>query len=436
MAAFLAWWVLLIPVLAGFFARERRITLILFCAAVFGFLLRPDPTAPLIVEERHFAGEVVVKTIPRNSPFGMSAVAKGDQMYVLRLPTGMDVSMGDRLSLTARMIPLKEHHLRPAGAVAALQPVGDIQVLQRGLVVWRWGLKLRNSFVDFVDKHAAPPSVGVIEGLCFGVTSEILPDQRKSLQRSGAAHIVATSGLHVLLMSVGLAWLLMKLPFPLYVQFILLILILILYAGAAGMRAPIMRAMVMVCVLMVGPMLRRSPDGLSAVSLAGVLSLLLWPSAILEVGFWLSYAAVFGLILYLPLPEDSEDRRAVRVRKWIRSTAYASLIAFLATLPIVASVFGEVPLFGVVVNLLVLPVVPLVILVSLIGFGFSLFVPAVGGWLLANIASPLSGWILMIVESTGGQSWSAVSVPWIAPVWTAVFYLLAILIWRPKIREA
>jgi len=73
---------------------------------------------------------------------------------------------------------------------------------------------------------------------------------------------------------------------------------LFFYAAAAGFHAPMLRSVTMVLVASFAYALRREPDALSALALAGVINLLVEPEAVSSLGFQLSYVAVAALLMF------------------------------------------------------------------------------------------------------------------------------------------
>jgi competence protein ComEC len=436
LSAAISWWVLLLVPIGLYLLRDGQSRAIIGVSAALGLLLMPPLLASPVMERGVFEGEARVVSIPRTGGFGVSCEVRADRTYTLLLPAGSDVSLGDRLLILAEVAPLKEHHVRRLGSVGSLEITAPVEVLSQGSSVWRWGLGVRRSFVSFVRSHTDDETGAVISGLCFGQTSGMSSETMLALKRSGTAHIVATSGLHVLLAIAGLAWLLLKLPISRQAQLAILMCVLVVYAGAAGLRAPIIRAIIMAAVLFAAPLVRRSPDGLSAASLAGILSLVIYPSAVANVGFWLSYAAVHGLIMFMPKAENLQKTFRNGGARWILAVGSATVIAFLATAPIVSYFFGELPLFSLASNLLVLPLIPVVIGVSVSAWLLSFAAPSLGGFLIEIVCEPLARLVLQTVHAIGGSSHSVLFIPAFSAVWLLVIYGLTAILWRPKIREA
>ena len=105
----------------------------------------------------------------------------------------------------------------------------------------------------------------------------------------------------------------------------------------------------------------------SALALAALVILCLTPLRLYAVSFQLSFVAVAALLYFLPrwfwgageglFPERWAGRWAKRVWLRVKEAAAVSLVATLATAPLVAAYFQVVPLLGVAVNLAAIPLV-------------------------------------------------------------------------------
>ena len=191
----------------------------------------------------------------------------------------------------------------------------------------------------------------------------------------------------------------------------------------------------MAIVVMSAYILRRAPDGLSCLAFAAALSLLWAPEMITDVGFQLSIVAVAGLVLYSRLPDAGPPQLWPTVKRWAGPYAQASLVTALATAPLLAYHFGQVPLVSVPANVLIVPILALVIGGALASWGLYLTITAVGVGLLKLIVEPLTGWIGAVIEALARLPFASVPVAEFSPYWLVPAYVLALLAWRPHVRS-
>ncbi len=234
-----------------------------------------------------------------------------------------------------------------------------------------------------VDLAAALPkaaALGHLLALAVGVRNLLDDNDWLVLRRTGSAHLMAISGLHIglaagfaffLCRQLGRCLLLAHIDCrPLVIARAGALTGALLYSALAGFAVPTVRALVMTAAVILLTGLRRSLPP-SAI-LATALYVILWiePFAMLAPGFWLSFGAVFVLLmsgfggLYFVAESGTRTERAwSRFRQLLR----AQLCISVGLLPASAVFFGQVSLVAPLVNLIIVPlfavsIVPLLII--------------------------------------------------------------------------
>jgi len=181
-------------------------------------------------------------------------------------------------------------------------------------------------------------------------------DQYSDMRTAGVLHMVAVSGMHLLVLvsllqiAFGRSRWTSILCFPVMVLFVLI----------AGCRPSIIRAAVMQSVLLLAPLVRRERDGVTGIAAAMLMLLIPNPMAIGSVGLQLSFACVIGFEALRPgmrkwmglhLPMENFAFRAVG------KNVSATICALAFSTPIAALHFGTIPVLAVLSNLLTIWVV-------------------------------------------------------------------------------
>lgn len=419
-----SWWHLVALGLLASLVPDRRSLLTLAVAGLAGMLLRPA-YPPEQITTRPFTGQVVLIEMPRQYENASLAAVRAEdgRTYSAILPPNLKAGIGDRLSFVAVAKPWPEGGVRRWGEVGRLEPVGQIGHRPSINPLWRAGASLHTSFEQHLAKRGDPTAAPVMNALIFGDGAELDDGFRSSLQRAGLAHLVAASGLHVLVLGLIVFWGVRQLPIGPGWQATILVSVLLIYAGAAGLKPPIVRAVLMAAIYAGSTLVERDPDALSAIAGAGVITLLIWPHTIGHLGFHLSYAAVVGLALFLPRSKPEPGIWA-RAKDLVR----VNVIATLSTAPIVMFAFGELPLFGWLAGLVIIPLMPILMSAAILGW-------ATGMVALLRLAEGLTGTLMAVTDWLGSQPWAAVAIPWISPYWVAVIYAAMLLLWQPKRRQ-
>jgi competence protein ComEC len=186
----------------------------------------------------------------------------------------------------------------------------------------------------------------IVDALVFAPNEQLDPDIRERYVRSGLAHILSISGLHVGFLAAWLVLLLRKLRLAPASRFTATVVLLGAYLWLLGWPPPAVRAGAMLLLAEIARRRQRvvAPRGMIALSALGLL--LADPWALRSVGAWLSVAGIAAVIW--------AERACAREGRVARLVAPA-LAATLITAPITAFTFGTVAPIGVLANLVAIP---------------------------------------------------------------------------------
>ncbi len=178
---------------------------------------------------------------------------------------------------------------------------------------------------------------------------------RDDFRGAGMAHVLALSGFHAGVVALLAMWLTRPMLLGRSGRRLRVVVVLCAVWGFAwlgGMSASLMRASVMISLLLVSRCIGRYSSPVNSLAVAAIVILLWRPSALYDVGFQLSFAAVAGILAFAG-PLNPFDRREWPRMHYAASLAAVPVGATLATAPVVAAVFGAVPLLFLPANVLV-----------------------------------------------------------------------------------
>jgi ComEC/Rec2-related protein len=211
----------------------------------------------------------------------------------------------------------------------------------------------RLSWLDGIRAHAralirgavAPARQPLFCAVLLGDPPALRPNLRDAFRRSGTAHLLSLSGLHVGLLA-GLVFACCRvLGLPADHRRWFVVAALLVYLAIAGPRVPTLRATAAGLVFFVAP---QRGDAWNRLAGAALLVLLWDPAALWDLGFHLSFGTVAGL-LALSRALDGVIPRMERGR-WLRMAAIGALAAFLASTPLLAITLGQLPFAALVVG--------------------------------------------------------------------------------------
>lgn len=260
---------------------------------------------------------------------------------------------------------------------------------------------LRQRFKTLLDAlPGTPRQRAILLALTLGDRSELSAAQWDSFSRTGTNHLFVISGLHVGLVSLGCyllaewLWRLLCLPVTLLPRqqgaALVAILGALAYALLAGFTLPTQRAVVMVVAFMSGRLTRRSVSLTARFCLALALVLLGNPLAGAGAGFWLSFGAVAGLMLFLPGRDFASPFPDKRIGSTLKRIGQPQFVVFVALMAPLLAWTGQVSLLAPLVNIVAIPLVGLMIVP--LALGAALLAPLLP--VAASYGLGLADWLL------------------------------------------
>jgi competence protein ComEC len=223
-------------------------------------------------------------------------------------------------------------------------------------------LAQKQGLIDGIESVITEPQAGLGTGLLLGVKQALGEDLENAFRTTGIIHIVVLSGYNVMLV-VAFVMFMLSFLLPRTARFIAGIVSIILFALIVGLSATVVRACVMASLLLIAQAYGRTYDIVRALLFAGTVMIAINPFLLLyDIGFQFSFMATLGLVLIAPRFESflSEGFHQLGVKDFL----VATIATQIAVLPLLLYYIGEVSLIAVVVNVLVLPVVPVAMLAT------------------------------------------------------------------------
>ena len=174
---------------------------------------------------------------------------------------------------------------------------------------YRAGLfdRMKTSIVKTLGLHLTDDVFAVAMCILLGDKSYLNLELKDAFSGAGAMHLLAVSGLHVGIFLVILQWLFKTLGrrVPRWLQFSLILIILWTYAGITGFSPSVNRAVTMFSFVALGTLTGRRYDSINGLIASAMILLAINPYFIFDIGFQLSYGAMFGIFLFSPIIERS-----------------------------------------------------------------------------------------------------------------------------------
>lgn len=319
---------------------------------------------------------------------------------------------------------LLERHVRATGYVRASARNIRIAEHVRGfmLSVHRWRDDVRARFAAMLGVR---PYAGILTALAVGDQRGIPSEQWEVFRRTGVAHLVSISGLHISLVAMifgacaGWLWsrsayLLLRLPAR-RAAALAGLAAAAAYAAMAGLGLPTQRALMMLAVVGFALMIGREVVASRTLSIALAGVLVLDPWAVLSAGFWLSFGAVAVILLVV-------SGRRGRLGGW-RSAVAIQVAISIVTLPLLVALFGSYPLVSPFANAFAIPLVSFVITPLVLT---AIVLP---WWPLLALAHLVCDWMMQALEMLAAHRlalWEQAAAPmgWVVIALLGAFWAL------------
>ncbi|MDE6517163.1 MAG: DNA internalization-related competence protein ComEC/Rec2 [Acetatifactor sp.] len=263
----------------------------------------------------------------------------------------------------------------------------------------RWRIREALARLRYILKerlYQALPSreASVLAKMLLGEKYELDQELKELYQNNGIAHVLAISGMHITLLGMGFYGLLRRCSCPIVPAAVAGGCMILLYGGMVGWGISAVRAIGMYLIRMLGEIWGKRYDMLTAMGVLAAGMVCHNPRLVYHCGFLLSFGAVAGMGLVYPslleLPVNAKIEQAIRRERlagrvqeskeakgrinksywkirgllWLRGLLgglQASLSIALATLPVQLYFFYQFPVYGILLNLVVLPLMGLLL---------------------------------------------------------------------------
>ncbi len=328
-----------------------------------------------------------------------------------------------------------------------LTPEGSCEITGEddfSLTVWLTGINRRLTSL-------LTSSVGGEEGKLAAALSlgrQDLPSDAtiRNFRRSGAAHMLALSGVNLTFLMVALDYILKKLCVGRSVRCVLLIAFTFFFLAITGFSVSATRAAVMLAFVYLSYLFSAQSDPLTSLFTAGALIILVSPPSVSDAGFWLSFSAALGIIIgasasgelinYISRKKPGAVRGALSKGKVLIVTAVLTTVSANCAVAFTSWIyFGEMSALTVLTNIILTPPSSLLLAAVMLFTALS-GIPAAAG-ILSGLIRFISGIMIDITSYFSGKENAVVSLRYafagvIIIAMTSAYIILCVINLRKK----
>jgi competence protein ComEC len=244
-------------------------------------------------------------------------------------------------------------------------------------VLQLWANRMREKLISVLSKAGVEgDELGVASALIIGDKTGLDDEIKQAYVASGTMHILAVSGMHVALLYWVLNMLLSFLDrnkYSSYLKLIILLCAVWMYAMITGLAGSILRASIMITFVILGKAMNRWVNIFNSLGASAFFILIFDPYSLVDVGFQLSYAAVFSIVIFYPLIYNL-IKIENRIGDQVWSITAVTLSAQILTFPISLFYFHQFPNLFLISNLIMIPLSTLIMY-------FAMLLISCSGWL-------------------------------------------------------
>lgn len=286
-------------------------------------------------------------------------------------------------------------------AVVDLTRLSLIQRTRIAALVFRDRLLRR-----YTDMGFSGQAYAVLAAMTLGDKSSLSDRLKEDYSVSGASHILALSGLHLGIIYAILSLIFLRRRWQIASQ-VLILLAIWTYVFIVGMSASVVRSAVMITVYSFVSLLNRNKMSLNTLAVAAVVILIVNPLYLYDVGFQMSFAAVFFIILfYRPVLNLMPGCvMGIPVIRQIWQMMSVSFAAQIGVAPLIAFYFGRFSCYFLLTNIIVVPAATIILYgaVLMAALSFVPYLQTLLSALLLKVVVLLNSGVSFVAELPGAS---------------------------------
>ena len=236
------------------------------------------------------------------------------------------------------------------------------------------------------DRMDDSEHAGIYKSIVLGSREELDVNVKELYAASGISHILAISALHISVVGMTLYKVLRRNGVNFLNSAILCLLIILIYGNITGNSVSVIRAVIMFGFFLFANVLGRTYDMMTAASFSCIFILMANPLMIINSGFLLSFSSVAAICIVSPvfseavfyaldsfMKENTHFKTILRGVKYLLGGVITSLSVSISTFPIIAYNYFDAPVYSVLLNIVVVPLMGLVMTGALLAGIFGMY---------------------------------------------------------------
>ncbi len=260
------------------------------------------------------------------------------------------------------------------------------------------GDRIRKSICKAIDDcfNFSPDYRALLKSILTGDKSSMSEPLRDAMSKSGISHISAVSGMHVSILFSAVSVILGMVKFKKELILIILIPVLLVFMTVASFSPSVMRAVIMLILFIAAYLIGRDNDPITALFIAAFIILFINPYTLFSISFLLSFGSSLSILVFAPLIKGEllQISKIPFAGSFIANSFSVTISSFLGTAYFSVYFFGYIVFSGLIVNLWVIPIVPILFCTGYMIWLFKIMSFKIGIVILKYFITPLIELIL------------------------------------------
>ena len=293
------------------------------------------------------------------------------------------------------------------GINAYASDISDIEIIEYTYGSLRLRIaRIKEYLTRYTMKLSNEDTGAILSALLLG-ERDYLPDQlRLDFKRIGISHILALSGMHLAILSLGIGKALSLFGVKKKLRITIIAIFVFVYMALTGFSVSVVRAGIMLILSSILYLMSRSKDSLTSLSVAVLVICIINPNSIMDISLWLSALATFGIVAFGEISstiKNPKDKIKKAVRYFILAIL-ASVFAISATIAVSSASFGGFSLLAPITTIIFSFLAEIIMYLGCVMMLIGWLIPI--GWiirplckLMTVLAGAFSSWKLSYVSS-------------------------------------
>ena len=353
------------------------------------------------IEENPYSSTIIVQTtsIQEKSRRGHKL-----RLYLQNYSIGEEYEIGSKISFKATLYEFDDFYDIDAtsyyfadGISADARDIKDLKHIgQESIPIASYGALIRGYLLQRAELLSGERAGALFSALFLG-ERDMLDDQIKlDFKRLGITHVLALSGLHLSIISLGISKVLTAVKIKKKPRLVIVSVFILTYMILTGLSVSVVRAGIMLLISSALFLLGKTKDSITSLSIAVLVILIISPYSVYDLTLWLSALSTLGIVAMGDLeeykPQETIWKRALKA---IFDSLKASLFATSATLLITITTFGAMSLASAIATFLFSILAEIVIYIGMLMLIFGKVIPF--GFIL-NYISEATYWLAGIMS--------------------------------------